>query len=761
MEREDHAPPGSTAPPAGELIFENGNPAGARRALNALVTVIGRAAGCDIRLKGGDVQPIHCLLAHGPDGLQMRDFQTAEGTFVNGQRIGQSPLRDGDTLGVGGYLFRLSLAAPAASGGADDSNRDALRVQAAAVAAQQVALGEEENRLQQRLGALEQQEEQLSAHLEEKRRKLVQLGARAQAERAALQIERSAYEQYVKRIGGDVSDAQREMLEQQQQVQLERRRLRALRERLKKRWHRQFAAEQDRLAVRGQDLAREERNLKKESEAIKKERAALTHERLAFNSQYELGRRQIRDVWTDLRQERQQWRHRRGQERASLRLRARELDEQRLALVEVEQLLRNEGEAWEIRRQSLEKEHAGLNQRIRNQRDRILEQQLEINRLDAAVRAQRGQAAAQISAPAGQTPESAAAAPEQSAVGDEPASTSVPLGATVDKHRIVDLDRLAGELAEQRLQLAEQWQRLVRGQQRWEQQRAEAARELEAMVRPLQEQEQALTERERACCTLEEELRKKHRELIQTRHHLVGWRARLRACEATWEGERKQLLAEIRHREKLVDDHLKRLVDVRHRWARQRRQELEKLQTEQAACASLGREYLQLRQEWQRRSAALEEDKRIVAEKSLALEQFRREALTRSGNAPAAQRRVRRLRRRWLAQNAAALRAFSHERQALKSELTGLEARHEELHKLATAVVAAEMRLTEKQTNWERVQTESTARFARMEKDLNIALAKHECARQQFDKMKEEVEQIARGLLEEPDVAVVAVDKAA
>ena len=59
--------------------------------------------------------------------------------------------------------------------GAWEPETEALRIQAAAVAAQQASLMEEEIRLQHRRVALEQQEQQLATHLEEKRRRLISL----------------------------------------------------------------------------------------------------------------------------------------------------------------------------------------------------------------------------------------------------------------------------------------------------------------------------------------------------------------------------------------------------------------------------------------------------------------------------------------------------------------------------------------------------------------------------------------------------------
>jgi pSer/pThr/pTyr-binding forkhead associated (FHA) protein len=729
---------------ATELIFENGNPRGARRALHFPATLVGRAAGCDIRLKGGGVESAHCLLVHGRDGLQVRDLQTAAGTFVNGSRVVEALLQDGDALKIGGYLFRLHLAADETPCASSEVSSTGLRTQAAAVAAQQVALGEEEARLRLRLEALAQQEVQLSAHLEEKRRRLVQLGERAQHERAALESERAAYEQHVKQIGGNVDDAQRELLQKRQQLQDERRHLGVLRGRLRQRWQRQFAHEQRRLELRAEELVTEDSNLKQEALAIKEERQALTRERLTFDSQNELSRRQLQDARTRLHQERQEWRRRRSQEHAALGLRARELDEQRLSLSQAEEILRKQTEAFQTRRQGLERELDGLTQRLRNQRDKILEQQLEINRLDAVLRERRGQTA----------PEGSAAA----LVNTD--TTATPLAPTADNavsRRLVDLDRLADALGDQRRQLAEQWQRLAESQHRWEQDRARAAAELEAMVLPLQEQESALTQRDKVCRAAEEEMCKKHRELVQMRQHLVGWRARLRACETSWEGERQQLLSEIQHREKRAQAHLQALAGMRRRWSDQRRRELEKLQAAQAACDTLRQEFTRLRHDWLERYTAVDAEKRIWTERALALEQLRQEAFKRSGDAAVAQRRVERLRRRWLLRNVTSLRSLSQERRALKNELDDLEVRHADLRQRTDELRAAEACLSEKHTEWEQLHEENAARFSEVQRDLNIALSQRQSAQQQLEKLKEEIEQIARTLLEEPELPCASV----
>src|SRR5262249_20103794 len=143
-----------------------------RRALTAPLTLIGQAAGCDVRLNVEGVNPLHCAILHGPGGFWLRDLGSVGGTRVNGEGAAARALRQGDEVEVGPFRFRVELPAGAEAGpdpAALEAERDALRIQAAAVAAQQAALAEEEVRLGQRRTALDRQEEQLAAHLEERR----------------------------------------------------------------------------------------------------------------------------------------------------------------------------------------------------------------------------------------------------------------------------------------------------------------------------------------------------------------------------------------------------------------------------------------------------------------------------------------------------------------------------------------------------------------------------------------------------------------
>src|SRR5262245_690026 len=95
----------SPLPVPGELVVHHGRPAGTRRPLASPATVIGRAAGCDLRLNVEGVHPLHCAIFTSPAGLVLRDLGSDSGTLVNDQRVTTCLLRDGDLLGIGPFQF--------------------------------------------------------------------------------------------------------------------------------------------------------------------------------------------------------------------------------------------------------------------------------------------------------------------------------------------------------------------------------------------------------------------------------------------------------------------------------------------------------------------------------------------------------------------------------------------------------------------------------------------------------------------------------
>ena len=68
--------------------------------LDAPIVVVGRDEACDITLKGPLVSRKHCQFVGGGDKYAVQDLGSANGTYVNGERVEQHTLNDGDKVAV-------------------------------------------------------------------------------------------------------------------------------------------------------------------------------------------------------------------------------------------------------------------------------------------------------------------------------------------------------------------------------------------------------------------------------------------------------------------------------------------------------------------------------------------------------------------------------------------------------------------------------------------------------------------------------------
>jgi hypothetical protein len=75
--------------------------------LAAVVAVLGRDPNCDIVLNDTKCSRRHATVEDGPDGLVIRDAGSANGTYVNGRRVDEAPLRPGDTIRMGDVSLKL------------------------------------------------------------------------------------------------------------------------------------------------------------------------------------------------------------------------------------------------------------------------------------------------------------------------------------------------------------------------------------------------------------------------------------------------------------------------------------------------------------------------------------------------------------------------------------------------------------------------------------------------------------------------------
>lgn len=82
---------------------ENDKSAPKSMAFAKVVALIGRGAHCHLAVKDSQMSAVHCLIALTPRGVCIQDHQSRNGTYLNGQSIGQlTPLKVGDTITAGG-----------------------------------------------------------------------------------------------------------------------------------------------------------------------------------------------------------------------------------------------------------------------------------------------------------------------------------------------------------------------------------------------------------------------------------------------------------------------------------------------------------------------------------------------------------------------------------------------------------------------------------------------------------------------------------
>jgi pSer/pThr/pTyr-binding forkhead associated (FHA) protein len=740
----------AAAPAPAELVLQNGRLSGARRALKPHVTVVGQAVGCDVRLDVAGVSPTHCLLVHTPAGLVLRDLHTETGTFVNGERASLHTLRDGDVLAVGPFRFKVRLPPVTALPDPEalEREKEALRIQAAAVAAQQAALTEEELRLHQSRVALEQQEAQLAAHLEEKRQRLTELRDQARQARAELQTERAAYEQRVAATAQELTGARREIAAGQRQVQAERRRLLDLRRRLKHRWHRHWAGERAAMRRREEELASLREQVEQRQERLRREKDELHQQRLRINGEAELGSRQLQAACQEFQRVRANWEQECQARQDALGEQARRLYEREVALAAVQRALAVEGQQWQERRQALQQECDGLERRIGHQRRKIDDQEREVVRLETLIRSLEGK-----SRPGPAVVVPALPAPSFADGQQQEAQRQL-------HERTAALEQLAGSLADQRLQLVEQVQRFVQAQQDWQQERDATTSQLEDLGLSLQERERTLSTRELALHTLECGLRQRQEQLDHRERSLEAWQTRLAVRTTAWEAERDHLLADQQAREEIGARRLAVLTDLRRRWHRSRRQQLERLRSERAACAGLGLEYVALREELQSRRAILEQEQRTVSEWAMAISEYRQECLDKASDATAVARHLEELRRRWAALTAAAERSLDEQRRTLQAEAARLQERQTELDRRADHLALQEVELSDRRAAWEEQQVVVQDQRCQAEQEVQRLRREGDRQERELKELREELERVARVLMDD-GTAVLPLPRAA
>jgi general secretion pathway protein A len=93
---------------AARLIVSSGRTVVAEVSLNRPRMVLGRDDSCDISLDSRYVSRFQNLFLETPEGWMLIDLSNTNGCFVNGRRIREHHLRDGDLIAVGHHQMRFT-----------------------------------------------------------------------------------------------------------------------------------------------------------------------------------------------------------------------------------------------------------------------------------------------------------------------------------------------------------------------------------------------------------------------------------------------------------------------------------------------------------------------------------------------------------------------------------------------------------------------------------------------------------------------------
>jgi hypothetical protein len=615
-----------------------------------------------------------------------------------------------------------NCATPAAEPLAFSSEHDALHVHIAVVVAQQAALLEQERHLAQRRMLLEHQEAQVVAHLEEKHRHLEELRLQIQEARSWSQQEGDLQERRLGGLARALDQARSDVADSQQKAKLETRRLRQFRRRLKQRLHRHWAAERQAMRLREQALARGQQRLQLDQKL-------LAEARLRFHGESELERRQLQALNAALRIERSSWEQRRLREQAALDQRAEQLAHRETALSEADGLRDRLGRQAEASKRRLQEELTGLEQRIHHHRQRLL-----------AFASQARLRAPALAPGPGPAPVQATSSWSLSQPGPAP-------------QRLSFLQQAAASIADQRVQLAEFWDRWSQAGSLLLDELRESMAALESLVRSFQGREQFLAMCEERCLQREEENARR-------RQHLQRAESQLRLRAAASEADRDHRLADLAVREQVLERRLALISNLRRRWRHCQRHEMIRFRAAADHLVLLHQQWSSVRAECLRRHKAFYEGQCDLAPRALALEQYRQKYIRDGADAARAATRLETLRQRWIGIFERAEERLTQERSALEGESKELQHYCYQLQGLAVAFTSGSST-----ADRQMVQDHHAALAVSQTAELRAELARHgvqaEVYQRQLQELNAEVERLARLLIDDDDAAPLSTVQAA
>jgi hypothetical protein len=593
---------------------------------------------------------------------------------------------------------------------------EALRIQAAAVVAQQAALTEHELRLIDREAALARQEEQLGSRLEDERQQLLDLQDQITEARMKLREKRAAHAALAEQQQRELAAAREEAAELQRTARGERQRLKDLRRRLLQRGRKH-----------GEVRRAEFKALRLDAERLAAERAAFLNQVKEVNGESELDKRRLKEAWDRLHRERAAWQDQRAIDDRAAAERIGDLARREKAIIAAEKRMVAERAQLDQDRIERMSELEQLETRIGNARMRLLDEHaVQIRPETRDPRHENDELVSRVSG----------------LVSDSLSEPEVLL----DQQRQV-LARVADELADQRLHLVEQVERMLRTQHEWQTERTATLNEIETIGVKLHARETDLDRRAREVQTARASVQSEFESLGHLRLRLDAERSRAESHDADRRAEVLGRWQELDVRERTLQAREDGWRGLLRTWGQRRRHEVVRLRNEQIACRQERTEWVAARTVWLRLIAKLREERRALTVRSLAVERLRVETVAGAGGQIAA-KRLERLERQWTTHCEHAAR----ELERMQATLTAEAARVDEASAAARrAVLAAEARavtLDKRAAEVEREEQCVVAERTQTAGELDAARERQWAAERRAAALRDEIERLARLLID-------------
>jgi hypothetical protein len=489
-------------------------------------------------------------------------------------------------------------------------------------------------------------------------------------------------------------------------------RLDRLRTRFLKRWKRHWSARRERLEG---ELDR----VKRARVALEAERAAFAHEVDAFRDHEEVQTRRIEYGWDQLRAAEKRT-------RADLACASEEIDRRRRAAADAEARLKAGRAALDAERLRVEHHSSDLRLEADGLESRVVNLRAVLLRLEAQ-----------------RAPFPDPSVPVEATPPTEAAPADVDAG-----ERRAELERLAGEIADQRLALAEQIDRLAAAREQWRAEEARVVEEMAALAEGLRLREERLAEDEKAAAFDRDGLEKELASVRQERERLAARQARLESRTAAERAERERTGTELRLRAAGLERREAALGELYRKQSQLRRKEVEQLRAEHRRCQKLRMEWAAQRAGFEQRERDLQARLGEVAARALLLEQERQTILRSLADPELAEARLERLGRHVRAAAAKSAATLDQKWRELLAERTALEDLYRKAAAQVEAATVKERELADRTAGLEHREALADAQEREFAAAEQLRLAAAAAAERERATLRDEVERLAGLLLE-------------